>query len=55
MVISADEIAAAYEREQEAAPPPRRARRFFRRLFAYLAVLALLAGLAFLILWGLSR
>jgi protein phosphatase len=55
MVVSADEIAAAYEREQEAAPPPRRARRFFRRLIAYLAVLALLAGLAFLILWGLSR
>jgi PPM family protein phosphatase len=55
MVVSADEIAAAYEREQETAPPARRRRSFLRRLLAYLVVLALLAGLAALILWGLSR
>jgi protein phosphatase len=55
MVVSADEIAAAYAREEEAAPPSKRRRSFLRRLFAYLVVLALLAGLALLILWGLSR
>jgi PPM family protein phosphatase len=55
MVVSADEIAAAYAREQETAPPPKRRRSFLRRLFAYLVVVALLAGLALLILWGLSR
>jgi protein phosphatase len=55
MVVSADEIAAAYAREQEPAPPPKRRRRFLRRLLAYLVVVALLAGLALLILWGLSR
>jgi serine/threonine protein phosphatase PrpC len=55
MIVSADEIAAAYAREQETAPPPRRRRSFLRRLFAYLVVVALLAGLALLILWGLSR
>jgi protein phosphatase len=56
MVVSADEIAAAYAREQEpAAPPARRRRSFLRRLLAYLVVLALLAVLALLILWGLSR
>jgi PPM family protein phosphatase len=55
MIVSADEIAAAYAREQETAPPARRRRSFLRRLFAYLVVVALLAGLALLILWGLSR
>jgi protein phosphatase len=55
MVVSADEIAAAYAREEEAAAPAKRRRSFLRRLFAYLVVLALLAGLALLILWGLSR
>jgi PPM family protein phosphatase len=52
MMISADELAAAYEREPET---PKRKRTFVRRLFAYVVVLALLAGLALLILWGLSR
>lgn len=55
MVVSADEIAAAYAREQDSAPPARRRRSFLRRLFAYLVVLALLVLLALLILWGLSR
>jgi serine/threonine protein phosphatase PrpC len=55
MVVSAAEIAAAYEREQEAPPPAKRRRRFLRRLFSYLVVLALLVGIALLILWGLSR
>jgi protein phosphatase len=54
MVVSADEIAAAYQREQEP-PPARRKRRLLRRLFSYLVVLALLVGIALLILWGLSR
>jgi protein phosphatase len=55
MVVSAAEIAAAYEREQEKPPPGRRRRSFLRRLFSYLVVLALLSGIALLILWGLSR
>jgi PPM family protein phosphatase len=55
MVLSADEIAAAYEREQEKPPAPKRKRRFLRRLLAFLVVLVLLAGIAVVILWGLSR
>jgi serine/threonine protein phosphatase PrpC len=55
MVVSADEIAAAYQQEQEPRPPARRKRSFLRRLFSYLLVLALLVGIALLILWGLSR
>jgi serine/threonine protein phosphatase PrpC len=54
MIVSADELAAAYEREAEE-PKARRRRSFLRRLFAYLLVLLLLAVLALLILWGLSR
>ena len=49
MVVSADEVAAAAE------PPPKpRRRRFFSRLLAFLIVIALLFGVAFLILWGLA-
>jgi serine/threonine protein phosphatase PrpC len=55
MVVSADEIAAAYQREQEPPPPARRRRKVLRRVFSYLVVLALLAGIALLMLWGLSR
>jgi len=51
MVVSTDEIAAAYE--QAPAPPPRR-RRFLLRVFSFLIVIALLFGVAYLILWGLA-
>jgi protein phosphatase len=53
-VVSVDEIAAAYEREQEQAPQPRRRRRFLTRVFSFLIVIALLFGVAYLILWGLA-
>jgi PPM family protein phosphatase len=52
-VVSVDEIAAAYEREQEQAPKPRR-RRFVTRVLSFLIVIALLFGVAYLILWGLA-
>jgi PPM family protein phosphatase len=52
-VVSVDEIAAAYEREQEQAPKPRR-RRFVPRVLSFLIVIALLFGVAYLILWGLA-
>ena len=51
VVVSADELAAAYERE---APKPRR-RSLRSRLLAFLVVLALLFAVAFLILWGLAE
>jgi PPM family protein phosphatase len=54
MVVSVDEIAAAYEREQEQAPAPRRRRRFLTRVLSFLIVIALLFGVAYLILWGLA-
>ena len=53
-VVSVDEIAAAYEREQEQAPEPRRRRRFLTRVLSFLIVIALLFGVAYLILWGLA-
>jgi serine/threonine protein phosphatase PrpC len=53
MVVSVDEIAAAYEREQEQAPKPRR-RRFLMRVLSFLIVIVLLFGVAYLILWGLA-
>jgi serine/threonine protein phosphatase PrpC len=53
-VVSVDEIAAAYEHEPETALPPRRRRRFLTRAFSFLFVIALLVGVAFLILWGLT-
>ncbi|MEP7335066.1 MAG: Stp1/IreP family PP2C-type Ser/Thr phosphatase [Actinomycetota bacterium] len=57
MVVSADEISAAYEREQreqEQAPEPRHRRRFLTRVLSFLLVIALLFGVAYLILWGLA-
>jgi PPM family protein phosphatase len=51
-IVSVDEIAAAYEQEQ--APPPRRRRRFLTRALSFLIVIALLFGVAYLILWGLA-
>jgi PPM family protein phosphatase len=53
-VVSVDEIAAAYEREQDEAPAPRRRRRFLTRVLSFLVVIALLFGVAYLILWGLA-
>jgi protein phosphatase len=53
-VVTVDEIAAAYEREQEQAPAPRRRRRFVTRVLSFLVVIALLFGVAYLILWGLA-
>ena len=53
-VVSVDEIAAAYEREQDQAPEPRRRRRFLTRVLSFLVVIALLFGVAYLILWGLA-
>ena len=53
-VVSVDEIAAAYEREQEQAPAPRRRRRFLTRMLSFLIVIGLLFGVAYLILWGLA-
>jgi protein phosphatase len=53
MVVSADEIAAAYEQQESA--KPRKRRRVLTRAFSFLVVIALLVGVAFLILWGLTR
>jgi protein phosphatase len=54
-VVSVDEIAAAYEREQEQAPEPRRRRRrLLTRVLSFLIVILLLFGVAYLILWGLA-
>jgi hypothetical protein len=52
--VSVDEIAAAYEQEPDTAPPPRRRRRVLTRAFSFLVVIALLVGVAYLILWGLT-
>jgi PPM family protein phosphatase len=53
-VVSVDEIAAAYEREQAQAPEPRRRRRLLTRVLSLLIVILLLFGVAYLILWGLA-
>jgi protein phosphatase len=53
-VVSVDEIAAAYEREQREQEQPRRRRRFLTRVLSFLIVIALLFGVAYLILWGLA-
>jgi PPM family protein phosphatase len=50
MVVSAEELAAAYERE----PAQSRRRSFRSRLLSFLVVIALLFVVAFLILWGLA-
>jgi PPM family protein phosphatase len=52
MVVSADEIAAAYEQQETEKP---RKRRRLTRVLSFLVVIALLVGVAFLILWGLAR
>ena len=52
MVVSTDEIAAAYE--QQESPKPRKRRRLIRVL-SFLVVVALLVAVAFLILWGFAR
>jgi serine/threonine protein phosphatase PrpC len=52
MVVSVDEIAAAYD-QQESQKPRRRGR--LTRVLSFLVVIALLVGVAFLILWGLAR
>jgi serine/threonine protein phosphatase PrpC len=51
MVVSVDEIAAAYEQQETAKP---RTRRRLTRVLSFLLVIALLVGVAFLILWGLA-
>jgi PPM family protein phosphatase len=52
MVVSADEIAAAYEQQESQKP---RKRRRLTRVLSFLVVIALLVGVAFLILWGLAQ
>ena len=52
MVVSAEEIAAAYEEPADAKP---RGRRRLTRVLSFLVVIALLVAVAFLILWGLAR
>jgi protein phosphatase len=51
MVVSAEEIAAAYEAPQ----PPKRRRGLLRQLLAILLVLLVLAGIAIALLWGLLQ
>jgi protein phosphatase len=52
MVVSVDEIAAAYDQQESQKP---RRRRRLTRVLSFLVVIALLVGVAFLILWGLAR
>jgi len=51
MVVSADEIAAAYEQPKV----PRRRRRFLSRLLAFVLVIGLLCAIVLFSLWGLTR
>jgi serine/threonine protein phosphatase PrpC len=51
MVVSVDDIAAAYDKREDAKPK----RRWLSRLLAILAVLVVLAAIAFAIAWGLMR
>ena len=53
MVVSVDELAAAYE--HEAAVAPRRSGRLLRRLVSFLLALAVLVGIALALLWGLTQ
>jgi PPM family protein phosphatase len=50
MVVSVDEIAAAYDQQESEKP-----RKRLTRVLSFLIVIALLVGVAFLILWGLAR
>jgi PPM family protein phosphatase len=52
MVVSVDEIAAAYDHQESQKP---RRRRRLTRVLSFLVVIALLVGVAFMILWGLAR
>jgi protein phosphatase len=53
MIVSADEIAAAYEK---ATPPPqRRGRRFLSRLLAFAVVIVVLCAIVLASVWGLTR
>jgi PPM family protein phosphatase len=52
MVVSVDEIAAVYDQHESQKP---RRRRRLTRVLSFLVVIALLVGVAFLILWGLAR
>ena len=52
-VVTVDEIEAAYAAEREATPK-RRGRRL-RRFLSFLLVIAILIGIAFVVLWGLTR
>jgi serine/threonine protein phosphatase PrpC len=52
MVVSADEIAAAYEQQESQKP---RKRRRLTRVLSFVFVVAVLVAVAFLILWGLAR
>lgn len=51
MVVSADEISAAYEKPV----PTRRRRRFLSRLLAFVLVVALLCAIVLVSVWGLTR
>jgi PPM family protein phosphatase len=51
MVVSVDEIAAAYEQPT----PPRRRRRVLTRVLAFILVVALLAAIVLVSVWGLTR
>ncbi len=53
MVVSADELAAAYEQEQAVAP--KRRRRRLRRFLSFLVAIVLLTAIAFVVLWGLTQ
>ena len=53
MVVSADEIAAAYEKAAPA--PPRRTRRFLSRLLAFAVVVVVLCAIVLASVWGLTR
>ena len=53
MIVSADEIAAAYEKETP--PPQRRGRRFLSRLLAFAVVIVVLCAIVLASVWGLTR
>jgi protein phosphatase len=53
MVVSADELAAAYEKPPT--PPKRRLRRILSRLAAFIVVIAILSALVLLTVWELAR
>ena len=54
VVVSVDEISAVYERDRQRASAPRGRRRLLMRALSFLIVIALLIGVAYLIVWGLA-